>query len=29
MENAVKQKKIEYLWHFTKLENVHRLNLKH
>tara|TARA_B110000196_G_scaffold320046_1_gene340221 strand:+ start:1487 stop:2110 length:624 start_codon:yes stop_codon:yes gene_type:complete len=22
MENAVKQKKIEYLWHFTKLENV-------
>lgn len=22
MENAVKQRRIEYLWHFTKLENV-------
>ncbi|EIV8656333.1 DUF4433 domain-containing protein [Vibrio parahaemolyticus] len=25
MENAVKQKKIEYLWHFTKLENVNSI----
>ena len=25
MENAVKKRGIEYLWHFTKLENVHSI----